>query len=329
MELMGRLRQSNRNLPPRLHFKTGVYYYVTSDKPRKWIRLSKDLSEARVMWAEIENGTKTETSLSTLIDEWLSSPRFKELSANTQRQYISVSKQLKSVFADFQVQDIKPHHIAQWQDNHSSPVQANTGKSVLVNVLQSAVRKGLIERNHAREVDNLKTKRRKVYLTDEQYLAIKQHAHPVLQAAMGLAYVTGARIDDILSIKLSQWTQEGLMIRQKKTDKLQLFKRSIALELAIETAKAIKRPARGIYLLCNEQGHRYAYNTVSKWWRTAREKAGIEDAKIHDIRGKAATDAKMQGMDYQALLGHTTKAMSDSYIKLEEAQVVEPMKKIL
>jgi len=53
---MGRRRQSNLDLPPRMHLKSGTYYYVTTDKPRKWISLGKDLNEARRKWADIEAG---------------------------------------------------------------------------------------------------------------------------------------------------------------------------------------------------------------------------------------------------------------------------------
>jgi len=327
---MGRRRQTNTTLPPRMHEKSGTYYYVTSTIPRKWIKLGKDLAAAKKKWAEYECGEQTGVSLSDLIEEWAGSDVFKELSENTQRQYNSVIKQLKAVFAEFStVSDIKPHHIAAWQDSHKSRVNANTGKSILSTVLRIAVRRGLIDRNPAGEVENLTVQRRKRYLTDEEFIAIRTAAHPVLRAAMDLSYVTGARIGDILAIKLSNITNEGLTIRQEKTDKLQLFKWNDALRKAIDNARTIKHTVRSVYLLCGPKGQRYRYNNINIWWLEARKKAEIEDAHFHDIRGKSATDAKRAGIDYQALLGHTTKAMSDSYIKLEDAQHVEPMQKML
>lgn len=42
---------------------------------------------------------------------------------------------------------------------------------------------------------------------------------------------------------------------------------------------------------------------------------------------KAATDAKKLGMDYQKLLGHTNKAMSDRYIRLREVDQITPLPK--
>lgn len=327
---MGRRRQSNLDLPPRMHQKSGTYWHVSTTLPRKWTKLSKDINEARRIWAELEADDNAGTSLSSLIDEWMKSESFSKLSDNTRKQYSSVSRQLKSVFHAFaSVADIKPHHVAQWQDEHPSKVNANTGKSILTTVLNIAIRRGLIERNPAKEVENLTVARRKRYITDDEYLAIREKATPVLRAAMDISYVTGARIGDILDIHLSQITPEGLTIRQEKTEKLQLFTRNAALDRAIENAKAIKRPVRGLYLLCTMRGQQYDYQQINQWWIKARTEAGIPDVHFHDIRGKSATDAKRSGQDYQALLGHTTKAMSDSYIKLEDAQVVEPLQKFL
>lgn len=327
---MGRRRQTNLDLPPRMHLKGETYYYVTTDKPRRWIRLGKDLIDARHQWAKLEAGENGNATLTSLIDEWMLSPAFADLSANTRKAYKCAAGQLKEVFAEFDsVADIKPHHVAMWQDNHKSKVMANTGKSILTTVLNIAIRRGLIERNPAKEVENLTVARRKRYITDEEFTAIRDKAHPVLRAAMDLSYVTGARIGDVLDIRLSHITGDGLLIRQGKTNKLQLFKRNAALDLAIENAKTIKRPVRGLYLLCTMRGQQYDYQQINLWWVKARTEAGVEDVHFHDIRGKSATDAKRAGLDYQALLGHTTKAMSDSYIKLEDAQIVEPMTRVV
>lgn len=55
----------------------------------------------------------------------------------------------------------------------------------------------------------------------------------------------------------------------------------------------------------------------------------MKDARFHDIRGKAATDAKADGQDYQAMLGHSTKRQSDAYVKAKETTRVEPLRRVL
>lgn len=330
---MGRRRQSNHDLPPRMHIKSETYYFVTTTIPRKWIKLGKDKAEALRQWAEImaRETADTSASLASLIDGWMETDDYKWLSYNTQKIYRSVIKQLKATFEGFvTVADIRPHHVAAWQDGHHSKVMANTGKSILTTVLNLAIRRGIIDRNPAKEVENITVQRRKRYITDDEYRAIRDKAHPVLRAAMDISYVTGARIGDILDIKLSHISDDGLLLRQEKTKKLQLFRRNEALDQVITNAKSIKRPVRGMhYLLCTMRGQQYDYQQLNQWWIKAREEAGIQDAHFHDIRGKSATDAKRAGIDYQALLGHTTKAMSDSYIKLDDAQIVDPMTRVL
>jgi len=57
--------------------------------------------------------------------------------------------------------------------------------------------------------------------------------------------------------------------------------------------------------------------------------AGIPDAQFRDIRAMAAKASKDGGQDFQALLGHTTRAMSERYIKGRQTVVAEPVRRKL
>lgn len=325
--LMGRKRQANFGLPPRMHLKSGTYYYVTNTKPRKWVSLGKDLSKAKVEWARLESAPVASDSISVLVDQWLASESFAARPATTQRVYISTAKQVKAVFGDRYVQDITPGDIALWMDSHSSKARANMGKSILSGVCKLAVRYGKINTNPCMEISSHLIKGRKRYITDGEFILIRNHANPTLQSAMDISYLTSSRISDVLAIRLSAWTEEGLTIRQIKTKKLQLFARTPELEAAINKAKSIIRPFRGLFLFCNSDGKPHPQSTVRGWWIKARNAAGVEDVHFHDIRGKSATDAEDDGEDYQALLGHSSKKMSDKYLKIEKPQKVTPRRR--
>lgn len=330
ISLMGRRRQSNLSLPPRMHLKSGTYYYVTTTKPRKWISLGKELNEARIKWADLENGLASVVTIKKLIDDYFDSDKFKATAEGTQRMYRSVSKQVIAFFGLTEVSSITTGMIAQFMDGMESKSQANLGKAVISNALSLAVRYDLLQHNPAREIERHKMAPRMRYVTDEEFRLIRDHANPVLKSAMNISYITGARISDVLAIKMTDWTEKGLIIRQIKTGKLQIFDRTPELEKIIAEARKIPRNIRGIsYLLCSNRGQKYATSTLRDFWIEARDKAGVKDVRFHDIRGKSATDAKHDGQDYQALLGHSTKAMSDRYIKIEEAQKVEPRRKVL
>ena len=66
---MGRKRQSRFDLPPRLYEHHGSYWY----RPRygKPINVGKDLSIAKLKWAELENPASEKGSLESLLDWYL------------------------------------------------------------------------------------------------------------------------------------------------------------------------------------------------------------------------------------------------------------------
>ena len=324
---MGRRRQLNSALPPRMHQKGGAFYYVTSTTPRRWLPLGSDIADARLKWAEIENGPKDASILAVLIDDWLASADFASLASSSKKCYSAIARRAKVFFEGAKVGEIRPHHIAAWMDAHPSKTQANLGRALLTNTFKLAVRRGIVDRNPVTEIKRHAIPKRTRYITDEEFKAIRSAAHPVLRAAMDISYVTAARISDILAIRLANIGPDGLLVRQIKTKKLQIFQCSPQLEAVIASAKTIPRPVRGLYLLCTQKGQPYSYATINQWWQEAVARAGVRGAVFHDIRGKSATDAKQDGVDYQALLGHSTKAMSDRYIKIDEAQKVDVLQR--
>lgn len=332
MGAMGRKRQSNHDLPPRMHppkTSGGPYYYVTSTTPRKWIPLDPDLPRARLMWAQIENGEGGDGGLFTArLDAYLVSTKYLDLAAKTRQQYENVAKTLREYFKGATVGAITPAHVALWMDKHHSKIQANTGKAIVSNVFDIAVRHGLVNTNPAKLIPYHNIKGRDRLITDGEYRAIWNLAEPHVQIAMDIGYLTGTRIQDILDIKLQDVTAEGIYIKQGKTKRRMLFLASAALDEVVGRARALPRPIRGMHLLCNRYGAAYGYRTFNDHWLDAVRAAGVEGVHFHDIRAKAATDAKAMGMDYQSLLGHTTKAMSDKYIRDRETTRVNGLPRL-
>lgn len=323
MEPVGRRRQSNLGLPPRMHFSDGCYYHVSSMAPRKWTKLDRDLGKARILWAQIESGGAIATGLfNTALDEYLVSKKFLALAANTQKQYESIANKLREFFRGALLSAITPAHIALWMDNYPSNVQANTGKAIINNVFTVAVRHGLVNANPAKQISNNTVADRDRILTEQEFTAIYDRAADHIQIAMDIGYLTGSRIQDILDIKLQDVTAEGLSIKQGKTRKKMLFVPSAALDQTITRARNLPRPVRGMHLLCDHGGKPYPYATFWRHWTEATTAAGIEGVHFHDIRAKAATDAKEMGLDYQKLLGHTTLAMSEKYIRTKAVSKV-------
>ena len=70
-------------------------------------------------------------------------------------------------------------------------------------------------------------------------------------------------------------------------------------------------------------GHRpMAYQPIWRDWRVACERAGVTGATIHDLRAASASEAKRQGIDAQALLGHTSARMTANYLRDHDLPIV-------
>jgi integrase len=323
MQPMGRPRTTRLDLPPHMHQKGGMYYYVTTGHPRKWIKLHSDLAKARVLWAQIENGPGgAGGNFATHLDEYLASRRFAELADKTRRQYEFVAGQLREFFSGSTLDIIEPAHVATWMDEHPSKIQANTGKAIISTVFEIACRQGQSRQNPAKLIRYHRITGRDRLITDAEYRAIWKAAEPHVQIAMDIGYLTGARVQDILDIKLQDIEADGVFVKVGKTKKRMLFLWSDGLREVIARAKALPRSIRGMHLICDRQGKPYRYGTFNGHWLDAVRDAKVEAVHFHDIRAKAATDAKAMGMDYQALLGHASKAMSDRYIRQREISKV-------
>jgi integrase len=325
---MGRKRTSNFNLPPRMHLKGGCYYHVSSAVPRKWTRLDPDPNRARILWATLENEHADTDSFQALADRYMAECT-DNLAPATQKQYGIYANTLAAVFGNMPLSGITPQHIAKYLDEHRSPTMANNQVSMLAVMFEKAMRWGWIDRNPARGIRRNSMKPRDRYITDDEFRTIREAAPDFIRCAMDICYVTGMRQGDILKIKLSDITADGLMVQQGKTGKKQCFTLSYELSAALNRAKALPHPVRSFFLLSSQNGQPYKQRTFQQKFLATIRETKIENIHFHDIRAKAATDAKKLGQDYQALLGHANRTMSDRYVKLREVEQVEPLRKEL
>jgi integrase len=325
---MGRKRTSNFDLPPRMHMKGDCYYYVTTTKPRKWIRLDKSLQVAKQMWASLE-GAGTPGTFESLANKFLADCT-KDLAENTRRNYNSHAQTLINVFGNMPLSEIKPHHIGTYLDRHASPMSANIQIGLMSTMFERALRWGMADMNPCKGVRRNKMKPRDRYVTDDEYRAIRKECPDWLQIAMDISLLTALRESDVLKIRLADIDEGHLYVMQKKTKKRQAFVITEALASAIAKAKALERGSvRSLYLLFDSEGKRYGEKYLQDKFREARTEAGITDVVFHDIRGKAATDSKGEGLDYQALLGHSKRDMSDRYVKARSTDKIAARNKEL
>jgi len=319
-----------------MYLKHGAYYYVSREN--KWIRLSNDKALAFVKWAEIEGETPrasgsekpTTGSMAALIGKYMIEVSPKKAKATYQGN-LAEAKNLKDVFGNMLVLEVRPTHIAKYLDIRGikAPIRANREVSLLSHMFSYAMRWGQVDRNPCLGVAKHPEKGRDRYITDQEFEAVKKISSDLIKVVMDFAYITTLRKGDILKLRLDQITDEGIWITQSKTGSKQLYEWTKGLDGVVARAKQLNRSIRGLHLFCTRKGQPYSDSGFKAMWQRVQVKwalSGGERFTFHDIRAKALTDAKRMGMDAQSLAGHATSAMTEHYIKQRDFKRVKSLK---
>lgn len=343
---MGRKNTRNLNMPPHMHPRTQrsgkVYFYMyTQDKPRKEIALGDDYILALKKYAELNvvvapsaGATFADVEKRYLVDA------LPKLAASSAKMYRSDIKHLLASFADAPLSQIKPMHIKQFLDGHADkPTTANRCKRVFSTMWNKARGWGYTDLpNPCEGIQGHSLGKRTVYITDAVFAAVRAHASAPLRDAMDLAYLTGQRPGDALSMTEHDIIDGHLIVTQEKTK--QPLRITITGELAalIDRIRARKAGCKvsTAALLVNTQGKRLTAPTLRTHFDTARKlaaakqpelAAGITAFWFYDLRAKAADDTSDDRGDQAAsdLLGHDSIKTTQRHY-LRRGKIVAPTK---
>jgi len=314
---MMRPRKTDRHLPPCVYFKSGAYWLV---KRNKWTRLGKEYGEAMTAYAA--SVQVAGSGMVALIDK-VYSAHSPKLSANTKKAYKICAEKLKTIFIEFSPAQVKPKHVAELKLSLAEhPVRANLMLSFLRVVFTYALEWQEVESNPCIGIKPYRTVKRGRYLTDSEFMAIREKANPVLQIVMDLCYLTGQRVGDVIAIQRKDLGEDGIFFSQGKTGSRLVIKWTPELREVIERAKTLNKRVVHMNLLVGLNRSPLTYTMVLNYWKEARELSGIKDARIHDMRAKSATDAQEQGQNAQSLMGHGSAQMTERYIRRRQIPVV-------
>jgi integrase len=313
-----RPRKTDRHLPACVYHRHGAYYLV---KAGKWIKLGADIKVALAEYAR--RLAAPSEGIPGLLVRWLEDA---DIADKTRKTYAVVVRQLSAILAEFEPHQVTARDIMAILHSHrKKPGMANHMRTVLIGALDLAFLEQLVERNVARDVRPLPTRKRDRYLTDAEFAAIHAKATPTMQSIMDLCFLTGQRIGDILTIRYADLTDEGINFRQSKTKHRMVVAWSPDLAAAVARTKALHQSVKGLTLLHTRRGTPFTYSTVRTLWDRATTAAGVDDAHIHDMRAKSATDAKEQGIDSKKLLGHASESSHLRYLRSKETPVATPV----
>ena len=149
-------------------------------------------------------------------------------------------------------------------------------------------------------------------------LSALEKKNAVAVAAVRVAALTGLRKGEVLAMKWDDIDSDAqlLTIPESKTGRRTQVLSAAAIHMFSEV------PRSDAYVFAGER----TYKTVRGIFKAAAKRAGVQDARIHDLRRTVMTNAAASGIGVHVLrdlLGHKTTAMADRYIRRTGSALVD------
>jgi integrase len=232
---------------------------------------------------------------------------------------------------------VEPQHIRQYLDWRTAKIRANREIAWLSTAWNWARGNGTTNcQNPTEGVRRNKEKGRDIYVEDGELAAILAHADEPLKEAMELAYLIGQRPSDLRGISETDIQGDVMLIQQSKTGvKMRIAIVGRLAEL-LEGIRARKRAigSSSLSLLVNGKGEAMTKYMLRGGFDRAREAsiraspdmaARLRAIQFRDLRAKAASD--IENIERaQKLLGHTTQAMTQHYVRRRRGDKISPVK---
>ena len=331
------------DLPKRVHIKHGTYYFVTgSNAVRKWVRLCRVKEGMPAMYmamAKVMELDVLDDSMPRLIGDWLlevSSVHAKKTQANDSYMCREVSK----AFIEFRASQIRPPHVIEFLKSfRPMPRSYNAYRSHIRELMRYAEERGWREPG-TNPVDSLRTMKlvaRNRYISDSELRRIKvaicygddglrTRSGRMICALVDMAYLTGQRIGDLLTMEWSEIKEAGILFQPAKvagsTGAKVLIEWSPKLRDVVARLKVLKRRDITQYLFTTQQGQLFTYSGASSAWKRGVKRSGIGGVTFHDLKAKALTDVdEKRGMiDAQTMGGHSTQTQTADYVRHKKAK---------
>jgi integrase len=307
---------------PRLRQQGPRYYYDHGGKPRKWEPLGKDWDRALIRYNELQGGKVVSgNTVGWLINRYLGSRS--GLAANTMKSYRNSAAIISRVFESCPLHELKRGHVLDFVDRYPKKQMARNAAAFLRTVCAYGLERELLQINPLAGMALKGKSKRDRYLTDGEFLAIREKLKPVYQVAADLAYLLGLRVSGVVTLRFSHIKDGVLSFHPPKSKKAITYQLSDEVKSVIERARTLPGSVRGLTVICNRNGSPINEITVSRAFSEGARKAGIEDVRFHDIRAKSASD---EAGTAQGRLGHSDARTTDGYLR--KPQVVSPIRGI-
>lgn len=197
-----------------------------------------------------------------------------------------------------------------------------------------------VTQNPASEVPNQRDGYRiERYLTPEQLryllLTVRRSENPMLQHIVPFLIYTGARKREALDARWSDvdWRRKSWRIPKTKSGKVRhvpLSKGALAVLSQLRPAPTLDGPRASEFIFANPRTGQ-PYVSIYYSWDTARQKAGLPDLRVHDLRHSFASflvNAGRSLYEVQELLGHSDIKTTTRYAHLSRDRLAEAVEAV-
>ncbi len=222
-----------------------------------------------------------------------------------------------------------------------TPYQANRLLALLSKMFSLAVSWGWRTDNPAQGIERFQEQKRHRWLSTDEIAklarALEKHPNQRAANAIRLLLLTGARRGEVLSatwgqfdLKRRVWTKPSSHTKQKREEHVPLSAPALALVSKMKT-DAIKslgseEALKEIPYLFPGDAEGKPVQHIKKAWASICKFAGIENARMHDLRHTYASHLASSGLSLPLigrLLGHTQASTTQRYAHLAD----DPLRK--
>lgn len=278
---------------------------------------------------------RNDQTFGELLDRFLIEHASARLKTRSSAEYQRlVERLITSKIRRTRISDIKRPEIAQLHNSLSAtPYQANRLLAVLRKFFNWCEKLGFRpdNSNPTLHIDLFEEKKRERFLSPAEIAHLGEvlsdleqegETSPFVIGALRLLLLTGARLNEILTTKWEWVDFDNGCIRlpDSKTGAKTIYLSAPAMQLI----NAMPRLEDNPYVICGQKKGTHLVN-LQKPWNIIRERAGLKDVRIHDLRHSFASVAVASGMSLPMigkLLGHTQAQTTARYAHLAD----DPMK---
>ena len=323
-------------------YKAFILHGLVRDKIHK-VTLGKFpvMSEAEARQACVDTLTSLQMGEPTQAERISNAPRFDEfifgawheqkfvlLKPTGQRSTRSyINSRLLPEFGKMYLDEINKPGVAEWFDIYSKtyPGGANRALEVLLSILEFAVVCGHLSENPAKGIRKNPKKILNRFLSSEEITRLskvlknaEKESRDYRQGAdiVRLILLTGCRHREITLLEWSMIRDGIIKIPDTKTGQREVYLSKKAISIL---ERQPRNGTRWVFPWIKDP--KLPRNNIDQYWRDMRERAGIEDVRVHDLRHTFASHAVIKGVTIpmvSKLLGHRKTSMTLRYTHVSD-----------